>query len=146
MSAGRGADRPLPDPDDALTEQFYAHCARGELRFQRCGRCRAWRHLPRFLCARCGSSEWSWDRSSGRGQIFSWTVTHQPMHPAFAADVPYVLVIVEMEEGVRMVSGLRDSTGIGLALDLPVSVEFERVSEHLALPYFRVDPEVPQTG
>ncbi len=133
-----GIDRPLPDPGDALTEQFYSHCARGELRFQRCTSCGMWRHLPRFLCARCGSSDWSWERSSGRGRIFSWTVTHQPMHPAFAAEVPYVTVIVEMDEGVRLVSRLRDLAGAELVLDLPVLVDFEPVTGAIALPYFRV--------
>jgi uncharacterized OB-fold protein len=131
--------RPLPDPGDALTEQFYLHCAHGELRFQRCAGCGAWRHLPRFLCALCGSPEWSWERSGGRGKIFSWTVTHQALHPAFAADVPYAIAIVEMEEGVRLVSRLRGAGAADLALDVPVFVEFERVTDAVALPIFRLD-------
>ena len=134
-----GVARPLPVPGDTLTEEFYLHCARGELRFQRCASCGTWRHLPRFMCARCGSSEWSWERSSGRGKIFSWTVTHQALHPAFAADVPYAIAIVEMEEGVRLVSRLRGAGDAELALDLPVVVEFVPVAEAVVLPMFRVD-------
>jgi uncharacterized OB-fold protein len=145
MSAERAAvARPLPDPGDPLTEQFYLHCARGELCFQRCASCGAWRHLPRFLCARCGSAKWSWEQSSGRGKIFSWTVTHQALHPAFAADVPYAIAIVEMEEGVRLVSRVVGAGAAALALDLPVAVEFERVAEAVALPVFRVDRGVSQ--
>jgi hypothetical protein len=138
--------RPIPGSDDALTSAFYAHCAHGELRFQRCAGCGRWRHLPRILCANCASPEWSWERSSGRGRIFSWTIAHQPMHPAFAADVPYPLVIVEMEEGVRLVSGLRGPRALELDLDLPVEVEFERVSDQIALPFFHQaasDPSAP---
>ncbi len=128
--------KPVPDPE-GLNAEFYQHCARGELRFQRCSECNAWRHLPRFMCAQCGSVRWTWAPASGRGKIFTWTVTHQAMHPAFAGDVPYAVVVVELEEGVRMVSALRGVSPADLQLGLPVRVEFEPVSEGVALPVFR---------
>ncbi len=129
--------KPLPRPDDELDAQFWEHCARERLCFQRCSACGTWRHLPRRMCARCGSTDWEWSESSGRGRIFSWTVTHQASFPAFAAEVPYAVVIVELEEGVRMVSRVRDLPIDALALDLPVEVSFERVTDEAALPYFR---------
>ena len=64
-------------------------------------------------------------------------MTHQAAFPAFAAEVPYAVVIVELEEGVRMVSRVRDLPIDALALDLPVEVSFERVTDEAALPYFR---------
>ena len=131
--------KPTPQPED-LNAEFYGWCAKGELRFQRCGDCRRWRHLPRVMCAACGSTRWTWEGSSGRGVVFSFTVTHQAMHPAFADDVPYAVVVVELEEGVRLVSGLRGLAPEQLALDLPVEVEFEPVSDEIALPYFRPRP------
>ncbi len=127
--------KPAPQPED-LNAEFYAWCARGELRFQRCADCGRWRHLPRTMCAACGSTVSEWVRSSGRGKVFSWTVTHQAMHPAFAGDVPYAVIVVEVEEGVRLVSGLRGLPPEQLALDLAVEVEFERISDDIALPYF----------
>ena len=78
--------RPLPSLQD-LNGEFHKHCANGELRFQRCDDCDRWRHPPRLLCAGCGSARASWQPVSGRGRIFTWTVTHQPLHPAFAQDV-----------------------------------------------------------
>ena len=117
--------------------EWYAHCAKGELHFQRCTECRSWRHLPRHMCPHCGSTEWEWEASSGRGVIYTWTVAHQAMHPAFADDVPYAIVVVELEEGVRMVSGIRGLVPDELKLELPVRVEFEPVAPELALPYFR---------
>ena len=57
--------------------------------------------------------------------MFTWTVTHQALHPAYADDVPYAVLVVEMDEGVRMVSSLRDLDPGDLALDLPVDVVFE---------------------
>jgi uncharacterized OB-fold protein len=59
------------------------------------------------------------------------------MHPSFAQEVPYAVVLVELEEGVRMVSGLRGLPPEELELDLPVEVELEPISEKIALPYFR---------
>jgi uncharacterized OB-fold protein len=128
--------KPLPRPE-GLDIEFFEHCAKGRLCFQRCRSCGQWRHIPRLMCAACGSPEWEWSQSSGRGRIFSWTVTHQAMHPAFAADVPYVVALVELEEGVRMVTGLRGIEPAELALDLPVVVSFEDAGEGVLLPYFR---------
>lgn len=136
MSAEPTVSRPRPNLD-GLTLEFYEHCSHGELRFQRCEACGTWRHPPRVLCAVCGSSRWSWQRSSGRGFLFTWTVVHQAMHPAFAGDVPYAVVVVEMTEGVRMVSNLRDAGPELLRLDAPVEVVFERVDDDLTLPMFR---------
>jgi uncharacterized protein len=122
---------------EELAAQFYAECAKGRLAFQRCRGCRAWRHLPRYLCAECGSDAWEWSASGGRGRIFSWTVTHQAPFPPFAGATPYAVVVVEMEEGVRLVSGVRGLAPERLTLDLPVVVEFERVSDAAAVPFFR---------
>ena len=69
--------------------------------------------------------------------MFSWTVVHQATHPAFAAEVPYAVVVVETDEGVRFVSNLRDAGPEALRLGLPVEVAFEEVDEGLTLPMVR---------
>jgi uncharacterized OB-fold protein len=125
-----------PSPS-GLNAEFYAHGARGELRFQRCDGCGAWRHPPRVMCARCASERWQWARSSGRGRLFSWTVTHQALAPGFMDATPYVVAVVELEEGPRLVTGLRDLERTALALDLPLEVGFEKVSDAIGLHYFR---------
>ena len=130
-------ERPLPQPDDDLVAEFWAHCAREELRFQRCSACMTWRHLPRLRCARCGSGAFSWERSSGRGRVHSWTITHQAPLRAFASRTPYAVLVVELEEGVRMVAGLVDANPDVLRLDLPVELVFEHVALDAALPQFR---------
>jgi uncharacterized OB-fold protein len=119
-----------------LDEEFFAHCAQERLCFQRCTGCGSWRHLPRALCARCGSDAWEWRQSSGRGRLYSWTVTHQAILPGFAEHVPFVVAVVELEEGVRMISALRGVAREDLALDLPLAVAFERVPDGQALPVF----------
>lgn len=128
--------RLVPHPV-GLNAEFYAHCAAGELRFQRCGECGTWRHPPRYRCAACGSGTWSWERSTGRGEVFSWTVTHQALDPAYADELPYAVVVVELEEGPRLVGNLRGMAPADLALGLAVEVELEPVADGIALTHFR---------
>ncbi len=128
--------RPLPALQ-GLTQQFYDFCRQGELRFQRCDGCGTWRHVPREVCATCGSFAWTWTKSSGRGRVFTWTVAARPMHPGFANAAPYAPVVVEMEEGVRLVTQLLDVAPDALAIDMPVEVAFEAVTPEITLPMFR---------
>lgn len=122
---------------EGLTKQFYDWCARSELRFQRCGQCGAFRHVPRELCAECGSFDWQWERSSGRGTVFTYTVVARALHPAFAQAVPYAAVVVELEEGVRLLSNIVDCPPDELRIGMPVQVAFERQTDAITLPVFR---------
>lgn len=128
--------RPLPRLR-GFAADFYAYCRKHELRFQRCDDCGRWRHVPRDMCAACGSFDWEWVRSSGKGSLFSWTTTMQPMMPQFADLVPYSPVVVELEEGVRMLSWLVDVDADDFALGLPVEVVFDDVTPDVTLPKFR---------
>jgi uncharacterized OB-fold protein len=128
--------RPLPAMD-GLAGQFYGFCRQRELRFQRCTACGAWRHVPRELCAACGSWAWEWARSSGRGTVFTWTVAVRAMHPAFQDAVPYAAVVVEMQEGVRILSTVTDCPPGELAIGMPVTVAFDDVTPEVTLPTFR---------
>lgn len=128
--------RPVPKMRGFAAE-FYAYCKQHELRFQRCTNCGTWRHVPRDMCAKCGSFAWEWAKSSGRGKLFSWTTAMQPMLPQFADLVPYSPVVVELEEGVRMLSWLTDEADGDLRLDLPLEVVFDDVTPEVTLPKFR---------
>jgi hypothetical protein len=127
--------KPLPVLD-GLSGEFYAWCRKRELRFQRCSGCGAWRHVPRKMCARCGSWQWEWARASGRGRVFTWTVVARALHPAFGDDVPLAPVVIEMEEGVRLLSRV-DCRPDELAIGMPVEVAFEDVTPEVTLPKFR---------
>jgi uncharacterized OB-fold protein len=118
---------------EGLTGEWYGFVAQGELRFQRCGSCGRWRHPPRIACPHCGSGDWSWELSSGHGDLHSWTVTHQALHPAWADDAPYAIAVAAMAEGVRLVAGWRgplDALDLGVA----VTVSFETRDDGLAVP------------
>jgi hypothetical protein len=127
------SDRLLPAPVGPNAE-FYAFLAKGELRLQRCTACGTWRHPPRHRCAACGSVTAAWEPASGRGHVFSWTVTHRNVDPAFTP--PYAVVVVELAEGPRLVGNLRGLEPAALTLDLPVIVEIEPVSDTVGLLWF----------
>ena len=127
--------RPLPRRRGVAAD-FYSFCKQQELRFQRCTNCSTWRHVPRDMCAKCGSFDWEWAKSSGKGKVFSWTTAMQPMLPQFADLVPYSPVIIELNEGVRMVSWLVDVPDEELRLGLPVEVVFDDVTPEVTLPKF----------
>ena len=117
-------DKPAPR-GEGLNGAFYAHCAQGELRFQKCAHCGSWRHMPRYTCAKCHAAEWSWERSSGRGTLYSWTVCHRSFHPAFDDSLPYAICVIEMEEeGVRVLSHMVDLDPSDFRLGLKVEVDF----------------------
>ena len=128
--------RPLPRRR-GMAGEFYDYCKKHELRFQRCTNCSTWRHVPRDMCAKCGSFALEWAKSSGKGKLFSWTTAVQPMLPQFADLVPYSPVVIEMDEGVRLVTWLTDVPPEELRLGLPVEVVFDDVTPEVTLPKFR---------
>ncbi|MEI8337215.1 MAG: OB-fold domain-containing protein [Actinomycetes bacterium] len=126
-------DRMLPNPS-GLNADFYRIAAEtGTINIQRCSDCSVYRHPPRFRCAECGSDAWSWSPTSMRGVVWSWTITHRAIDPAFTEQLPYAVVVVEMEEGVRVVGNLRSIEISELRIGLPVSVALDKRSEALAL-------------
>ena len=126
--------RTLPAPT-GLSAELYAFWAQGELRLQRCAECHAWRHPPRYRCAACGSADYGWELASGRGRVFTWTITHRPVDPAFVP--PYAVVVAEVEEGPRLVGTLEGIEPAELRLDLPVAVELVAASDTIGLVTFR---------
>ena len=79
--------------------------------------------------------------ASGRGRIHPFTTVHRALNPAFEDDLPYVVTVIELEEGLHMVSRISDCAPGRLAVDLPVEIAFERVSDQFVLPIFRSAPE-----
>jgi uncharacterized OB-fold protein len=128
--------KPLPALD-GLHGEFYGFCKQHQLRFQRCKGCGTWRHVPREICAECSSWDWEWSESSGRGRVFTWTTVTRALHPAFRDDCPMAPVVVELEEGVRLLSQIVDCPPEELTIDMPVQVVFEDVTEEVTLPKFK---------
>jgi uncharacterized protein len=110
-----------PRPAINRDNQFFWDGARcHELRLQTCESCGAISFPPRPCCAECGSFDLAWQVSSGRGVVYAWAVPHHPQVPGF--DYPVLVVLVELDEGARIVSNLVDATREQLHIGLEVEV------------------------
>ena len=133
MSEAYGKLVPTPTPD---TQPYWDGMAAGKLVLQRCADCGKVRHYPRPVCDSCYSMNAEWFDATGRGTVHSWTITHHAFHPGFKGDLPYILLTVDLDEGVRMQVQARGIEPSSLRVGLPVRVDFERVKEDLTLPVF----------
>jgi uncharacterized OB-fold protein len=129
--------QPLPRPTP-LTQGFWDAARRHQLVVQRCETCGLLRHYPRVLCPSCRSDQVSWQPVSGKGAVYSLSITHQPFNPAWTERVPYAVATIELDEGVRMVSDLPDTDVEQVAIGARVEVFFDDVTEGVTLPRFRL--------
>jgi hypothetical protein len=117
-----------PGRDDA---PWWDALRRHELVVQRCGACGRWRHPPAPLCPECHAMLASFERVSGRGRVFSYTIVHHAVHPALKSHVPYNVALVELPDagGVRLVSNVVDAAPEHLRVGLEVEVIFEDLDD-----------------
>jgi uncharacterized OB-fold protein len=119
----------------AAAEPYWEGCLRGELLYQRCAECREVNMKPASSCGMCGAAALAWERSNGRGRLYSWTVVWRPQHPTF--QVPYAPAIIELDEGFWLMSAIVGCDHEDLRADMPVVVEFHPANDDVTLPYFR---------
>jgi len=131
---------PTPTPE---TAPYWAAATAGRLSIQRCLACGRHYFYPRSFCPRCQSADVEWTDVSGRGRLISYIINYRPF-PCTHGAAPQVIALVELEEGVRMLTNIVGSPAEpeALPLDAPVSVEFEPRGE-LKVPVFRLDPVLP---
>lgn len=127
--------RPIPTVS-AEMRPFYEGARRHQLLVQRCRACGALRFPARALCSECLSIAAEWTPVSGRGEIYSFNVMHQVYHPGFAAEVPYAVVLVKLEEGPKLISNLVGVAPADIRIGLPVRVVFEALDDEVTLPKF----------
>lgn len=125
----------LPPVTD-VNRGYWEGTRAGELRVQVCGDCGTPRFPPSSVCPRCLSDDASWQATSGRGRVWSWTRMHQRYLPAFDELMPYLVLYVDLDEGPRMVCGFVGSED-ELEIDLPVEVVFEPLGDERVVPMFR---------
>lgn len=108
--------KPVPDRD---TQPFWDAVVEHRLMVQRCAACEAWIWQPRPICPRCHSADPIWTQVSGDARVISWTVLHPPVLTVWADKLPFVILLVELDEapGVRMIGQLVDDAGALLTTD-----------------------------
>lgn len=124
----------LPAADE-LTAPYWTAARERRLVIQRC-ECGRLAHPPVASCPRCHSTRLTWSQMSGRGTVYAFTVVHHSVHPATASAIPYVIALVELDEGPRILTNLRDYDPENVRVGLPVQAIFEDVDETVTLPQF----------
>lgn len=127
--------KPLP-PISKLTKPFWDGTKAGELRLQTCDDCGKQWFPPSTHCPQCLSRNFKWQAISGRGKVWSWVVFHQRYFKEFADDIPYNVSLIELDEGVMMMSTVRGVPNEEIRCDMPVVVAFEDATEEQSVPYF----------
>lgn len=129
--------KPLPVPDP-VSAPYWEGCRRHELLIQRCTACGQLRFPPAPLCPQCWSEETEWVRASGRGKVYSWIVVVHPVPREIWADkAPYVVALVELEEGARLPTNIVECHPHEVEAQMPVEVVFEDAAPGITLPRFR---------
>ncbi len=124
--------KPLPEPNET-TRPFWEGTRAHQLRLQRCRDCRKHIFYPRAVCPFCLSEHLEWVTASGRARVYSYTVVRRAMHPGFREDVPYVLAIVELEEGPRLTTNIVGVAPEEVRVDMPVRAAYDDVTPDLTL-------------
>ncbi len=132
----RAYRKPVPRVDEE-SRGWWEALQRHELYVQRCRACGTTRLPPRAVCPACLSPDVEWVRASGRGTIYSFTVTHQNQVPGFREELPYVLAIVELAEGPRIMTNVVGCGPDAVRIGMPVEVVFDDVTPEVTLAKFR---------
>ncbi|HET7072988.1 MAG TPA: Zn-ribbon domain-containing OB-fold protein [Mycobacterium sp.] len=123
---------PAIGPDN---EFFWKGLREHRLLLQRCTECEALRHPPRPMCPTCRSVSWDAIEASGRGTVYSYVMPLEPKFPFF--DYPYIVVLVQLDEGMRLVSNLCGIDPADVTVGMPVEVYYKTFDNDLVLHQFR---------
>jgi uncharacterized OB-fold protein len=128
---------PIENPD---TEALWAGLRDGRLLIQKCTACSTHRHPPSPICHQCLEGGREWVEATGRGAVWSYSVVHEPLD-GWPGEVPYTVVIVALEEGVKIVSNLVEGSQDAVRIGAPVELAITPGAAGVALPRFRLaDP------
>ena len=128
--------RPLPDTRNA-GEKFWTAAAEGVLLVPKCNACSRTFWHPRPRCPHCGSTRVDWIRGTGNGTVHTFTVVRQSGDPYFKTKLPYAVAMIELDEGVRIMSNIVDTPLDVLCIGMRVEVLFEAAGGGIAIPLFR---------
>lgn len=127
--------KPLPIPNED-TKPFWDGLKEHRLRIQKCRQCGQFRFPPRVICPHCMSLESQWVEVKGMGTVYSFTIVHHAYTPAYESEIPYVVAIVELEEGIRLITNIIGCKPEQVQIGMPVELAFEDVTPELTLHKF----------
>ena len=130
-------EKPLPtvDPESA---PYWSALKENRLILKYCRDCGRHHFYPRALCPHCHSDALEWSDARGTGSIYSFTVARRPAGAAFKADAPYVVAVVELDEGARMMTNIVTDDVNAVRIGQRVAVHFDAVTDDITLPKFKL--------
>ena len=131
-------DKPVPIPTTD-TAAYWAGCNRGELLYQRCSACGHVQFYPRRACTQCQGSELAQLPSACKGKIHTFTIVQRPANRAFDSDVPFVIALVDLDEGFRMMMNVIGDDRLATAIGRRVRIMFEPCNDRQKLPQARLE-------
>ena len=136
--ADLGQSKPLPDITD-LTRPFWTAAKNGKLVLQKCQRCATFNFHPKPWCIECGSRELTWTAARPSGTVYSHTVSYTVAmnSPAWAAEMPLILCLINLDDGARMYGQVTACRAEDIRIGMRVDVHFEDISDDAGIPKFR---------
>ena len=131
--------KPLPILDSD-GRKFWEGCQRHELLLQRCEQGFSYRYPPRPICPHCLFMNAKWEEASGKGEVYTFAVARIPLSPEWEPDIPYTIGVIQLDEGVRMVSNIIDCMLEDIVIGMKVEVVFDDVTDKITLPKFKPVP------
>jgi uncharacterized OB-fold protein len=128
--------KPLPQPTP-WSKPFWDGCKRHELLIQKCKDCQQTTFYPKLFCPNCLSPNLEWVKASGRGVVYTFTLVQSYQPTEFSEDVPYIVAVINLEEGVRMMSNIVQCDPKKVKCDMEVEVVFDQITPEFTLPKFR---------
>jgi uncharacterized protein len=129
--------KPRPEPVvNPWAKPFWDAAREERLVYQKCRDCGKNVFYPRIACPQCFSDNLDWVEASGKGTVYSYTVVENNAPTAFLDQMPYVVAIVKLEEGIQMLSNIVGCDPYAVTCDMPVTVTFEKLNEKFTLPKF----------
>ncbi|HEX4778133.1 MAG TPA: Zn-ribbon domain-containing OB-fold protein [Acidimicrobiia bacterium] len=132
---GQEWERPTP-AKDGVSSHYWEAAARGDLLIQHCPSCGNRQWYPRAVCTSCGDDP-EWEAASGRGTVHTYTVIHQNYAKPFRDELPYVVAMVELDEGPRVMGNVTGVAPADVRIGMPVEVYMIEAEEGLAVPFWR---------
>lgn len=131
--------RPLPKPMTPEAKPYWDGLNEGKLMLPKCEDCGKAFFYPRIACPHCHSRNVGWMQASGKGKLYSFQIAYRALNPAFKIAPPYILAMVELEEGPRLLSNMIniEADPDVLKCDMPVEVVFEKQNDEVTIPLFQ---------
>jgi len=128
--------KPIPVPTRE-TKPYWDACKKHELHIQKCASCGHYQFYPRLYCTKCMSEKIDWVKASGRATVLSFTIVYRPVTQAFAAEVPYVVAMITLDEGPQMMTNIVGCPPEQVKIGMSVQVTFDDWTEEISVPKFK---------